>query len=50
MRLSRLKADFDNGCDYYRFAGQPLKRLPTRVFEQPAREYLEWHNDVIFRP
>lgn len=47
---ARLKADFDNGRDYYRFDGQPLNRVPTRVVEQPAREYLEWHNDVMFRP
>jgi len=48
VRVSRrLKADFDNGEQYYRLRGSPL-HLPRRETERPAREFLEWHGDEVF--
>jgi putative restriction endonuclease len=46
----RLRTEFNNGVDYYRFDGKGLRVLPDRLHERPAREYLEWHSDVVFRP
>ena len=49
VRVSRrLKTDFDNGEQYYRLRGSALL-LPRREIERPARAFLEWHGDVIFR-
>lgn len=49
VRVSRrLKTEFDNGEPYF-----PLDRrkiwLPVDPREQPRREFLEWHSDVVFR-
>lgn len=47
---SLLKSEFDNGIDYYRYQGDRLAVLPERPSDMPAPSYLEWHNDVVFRP
>jgi len=51
FRVSRrLVTDFNNGVDYYRYDGERLSVLPAKAIERPRRDYLEWHNDVVFRP
>jgi len=47
---TRLRTEFNNGVDYYRYDREILSVLPARSQERPAREYLEWHGDVVFRP
>src|SRR5690606_10549297 len=47
---SRLTTEFDNGFDYYKHQNAELVVVPDRELERPAREFLEWHNDVVFRP
>jgi len=47
---SRLQTEFQNGVDYYRLQGEALKVLPLKQDERPATQYLEWHNDTVFRP
>jgi putative restriction endonuclease len=44
----RIKQEFENGRDYYKLQGSVL-RLPTRTELAPAREYLEWHANHVFR-
>jgi putative restriction endonuclease len=46
---TRLKTEFDNGKDYYKFHGQPLAFIPTPSHERPAAESLIWHNENTFR-
>lgn len=49
IRVSRrLKDDFDNGEPYYPFDQKPLA-MPGREFAPPAKEFLEWHADTVFR-
>lgn len=43
----RIREEFDNGRDYYALHGLPLKVLPQRETERPAREFLEWHNGIF---
>ncbi len=43
----RLKADFDNGEDYYRMHGGEIW-IPKEASKRPNRELLEWHADTIF--
>lgn len=49
VRVSRrLRDDFHNGEHYYQFEGASLW-VPRRAEERPAREFLEWHADTVFR-
>lgn len=43
----RVKEDFDNGAEYYRLSGSPIRR-PENPNDHPAREFLTWHNDNKF--
>jgi putative restriction endonuclease len=43
----RLKADFDNGENYFRLQGTKIW-VPPHVRDQPSREVLEWHADTVF--
>lgn len=45
---TRLKRDFRNGRTYYPLHGASL-RLPGEPAVRPAVEYLEWHQNRIFR-
>ena len=44
----RIKEEFENGRDYYALQGTILN-LPPTVTLRPAREFLEWHNETVFR-
>ncbi len=44
----RIKDEFDNGKYYFTFHGKEISR-PTQHFEQPAKEFLEWHNENVFK-
>jgi putative restriction endonuclease len=43
----RLKDEFDNGEEYFAMQGSELW-LPGRPEDRPGKEYLEWHNRVMF--
>jgi putative restriction endonuclease len=43
----RIKAEFENGRDYYALAGREI-RLPTLRDAMPDRSMLEWHADHVF--
>jgi putative restriction endonuclease len=45
----RLRAEFDNGEQFYRRAGERID-LPKRRIDQPNAEFLEWHLDEVFLP
>ena len=44
----RLRRDFHNGRSYYPLHGQVLS-LPSSAKLRPAPEFVQWHNDRIFR-
>jgi len=46
---SRLKEEYSNGKTYYPLHGATL-RAPSAISLQPARQFLEWHNQNVFRP
>lgn len=49
LRVSpRIKKEFENGREYYKFDNEPLKILPSEPLDRPSREFLQWHNDVIY--
>ncbi len=45
---SRIKLEFENGKDYYKYHGQNLMVLPTRHQDKPENTYIEWHNNNIY--
>lgn len=44
----KIKEEFENGRDYYRFHGNKI-RLPKSLIDRPSPEYLEWHNANIYK-
>lgn len=44
----RLHEDFDNGQAYYALKGCRLAVLPERQQQRPLKEYLQWHNDMVY--
>ena len=44
----RIKDEFDNGEYYFTFHGKELIK-PNHHFEQPAKEFIEWHHDNVFK-
>lgn len=50
VEVSRhLKEEFSNGREYYALHGRPLIVLPQQIRDKPNREFVEWHNDKVFR-
>jgi putative restriction endonuclease len=46
---SRIKEEFSNGRDYYALHGKHLAITPTSAIDSPSREFLEWHNTVVYQ-
>ena len=44
----RIREEFSNGREYYRFHGAPLAILPQDGNEKPARHFLQWHSENVF--
>ena len=45
----RIKEEFENGKEYYRFHGRGLNNLPNRVRDKPENRFVEWHNENVFK-
>jgi putative restriction endonuclease len=45
----KIKEEFENGRDYYKYHGGDLLILPKRESEKPARLFLEWHNQNVYK-
>ena len=41
----RIRSEFSNGKEYYRFHGKPLQTVPRNAAERPAQQYLRYHNE-----
>ncbi len=41
----RIKEEFKNGKEYYRFHGQKLQVLPKNLNDRPLAQYLQHHNE-----
>lgn len=46
---SRLKAEWENGRDYYAYHGKELQCRPADVSNLPSSEFLRWHNEDRFK-
>jgi putative restriction endonuclease len=45
----RIKEEYENGRDYYRFHGNSLAVLPLSPIDHPNPGFLRWHNERVFR-
>lgn len=45
----RLNEDFGNGKDYYKHHGEKLLILPEKEIQRPSREFIEWHNEHVYK-
>ncbi|MEW6511719.1 MAG: HNH endonuclease [Bacteroidota bacterium] len=45
----RIKQEYENGREYYRFNGLLLPNLPDSPHERPDRSFIQWHNENLFR-
>ena len=46
---SRLREEWHNGRVYYEHHGQELGFRPTDKASLPGKEYLQWHNENVFK-
>jgi putative restriction endonuclease len=50
IQVSRkIREEFENGREYYRFNGKRIENLPDDRRQHPLPGYLEWHNQNIYR-
>jgi putative restriction endonuclease len=45
----RIKQEYENGREYYRFDGQLLPNIPDNPAERPLTAFIEWHNANVYR-
>lgn len=45
----RIREEFENGRDYYKYDGSVLMNLPHSDNDRPDSEYIEWHNGNVYR-
>ena len=45
---SKIREEFQNGRDYYKYHGSQLHHLPESQRAMPSSRYLKWHNENRF--
>lgn len=45
----RIKAEYENGRDYYRYHGSDLATKPDEPWARPSQDFLAWHNESVYR-
>ncbi len=46
---SRIKEEFQNGKEYYKYHGNSLFILPANKIDIPNETYIDWHNTNVYR-
>jgi putative restriction endonuclease len=46
---NRIREEFENGREYYQYHGKDLSILPSRNEDRPFKDYIEWHNENVYR-
>jgi putative restriction endonuclease len=44
----RIKEEFDNGKHYNKLHGKTIQS-PSRLIDRPSEEFIQWHNENVFR-
>lgn len=45
----RIKEEFSNGKEYYKYHGADLLVLPQMEIHRPAASFIEWHHSNVYR-
>ncbi len=45
----KIKEEFENGRDYYKYHGNILTTLPPRQIDRPSQSFIEWHNQNVYK-
>ena len=45
----RIKEEYENGREYYRYRGKQIVACPSSENDRPSREYIDWHNREIYK-
>jgi putative restriction endonuclease len=45
----RIKEEFENGRDYYKYHGNNLITLPSGLMDKPAQKFVDWHNQNVYK-
>jgi putative restriction endonuclease len=45
----RIKEEFENGREYYKFHGNSLTKLPNRNIDKPDVKFIQWHNTEKYK-
>jgi putative restriction endonuclease len=45
----RIKDEFENGKEYYQFHGKSLLYLPAENTDRPRAEFIQWHNENVYK-
>ena len=45
----RIKEEFENGKEYYQFHGKSLLYLPEEITSRPKAEFIQWHNENVYK-
>lgn len=45
----RIKEEFENGRDYYKYHGNNLITLPSGLMDKPAQRFVDWHNQNVYK-
>jgi putative restriction endonuclease len=46
---SRLRAEWENGREYYAYHGRDLQCMPVEATNFPNKAFLQWHNENTFK-
>jgi putative restriction endonuclease len=45
----KIKEEFQNGKEYYRFHGEKLLAIPNHETEKPHAKFIAWHQNNVFK-
>ena len=50
IELSRkIKEEFENGKEYYRYHGKDIFHIPSREIDRPGIDFIDWHNNNVYK-
>ena len=45
----RIREEYENGKEYYAYHGKELSNLPTNIIDRPSQDFLNWHQEQIYK-
>lgn len=45
----RIREEYENGREYYAYHGKELTNLPAELIDRPSKEFLQWHQEEVYR-